>query len=240
MFNELLESTRVKKNTHKNWTVVLSTLVQMVILGVLLLIPLMYTEALPKTMLSILLIAPPPPPPPPPTPQHLKAGVKPGVRSIQSEILHEPSFIPINVVVSKEPELPPDVTDPSSLNTIFTNIPGQGIVGSNSSTPPSPPKPTGSTRIKQGGIVTAASILSQTRPIYPILAREARIQGNVVLHAIIDKDGRVAQLEVMSGHPLLVKAALEAVKQWLYRATLLNGDPVEVDTTITVTFTLGG
>ncbi len=88
--------------------------------------------------------------------------------------------------------------------------------------------------------MTAASILKQTRPIYPPLARQARIQGSVVLHAIIDKDGRVAQLEVISGHPLLVQAALDAVKQWRYKPTLLNGDPVEVDTTITVTFTMGG
>ncbi len=62
----------------------------------------------------------------------------------------------------------------------------------------------------------------------------------MVLHAIIDKDGKVAQLEVISGHPLLVQSALDAVKQWRYKPTLLNGDPVEVDTTITVTFTMGG
>ena len=88
--------------------------------------------------------------------------------------------------------------------------------------------------------MTAASIITQTKPLYPPLARQARIQGNVVLHAIIDKDGKVAQLEVVSGHPLLVQAALDAVKQWRYRPTQLNGEPVEVDTTITVTFTMGG
>jgi protein TonB len=238
MFNELLESTLVKKNTTKRWTVVLSTLVQTLILGVLVLIPLMYTEALPKTMLPTLLVAPPPPPPPPPQPA--MAHIKPGVRLIQSGILRQPSAIPINVVVFKEPELPPDVTNNPSMNGVFTNIPGQGIIGNNGPSLPSPPKPTGPTRIKQGGIVTAASILSQTKPVYPTLARQARIQGNVVLHAIIGKDGRVAQLEVMSGHPLLVQAALDAVKQWLYKPTLLNGDAVEVDTTITVTFTMGG
>jgi protein TonB len=83
-------------------------------------------------------------------------------------------------------------------------------------------------------------LINQTKPVYPALARQARIQGNVVLHAIIDKDGNVAQLEVISGHPLLVQAALDAVKQWRYKPTLLNNDPVEVDTTITVTFTMGG
>jgi protein TonB len=95
-------------------------------------------------------------------------------------------------------------------------------------------------RIKQGGNVQQALLISQPKPIYPALARQARIQGNVVLHAIIGKDGKVEQLEVISGHPLLVQAALQAVREWRYKPTLLNGEPVEVDTTITVTFTMGG
>ena len=66
------------------------------------------------------------------------------------------------------------------------------------------------------------------------------VTGSVVLHAIIGKDGTVSQLEVVSGHPLLVQSALDAVKQWRYQPEVLNGDPVEVDTTITVTFQLGG
>src|SRR6266436_5956383 len=164
MFDDLVESTATKKKTNKSWAVILSGLVQTFILGILILIPLIYTEALPKAMLSTLLIAPPPP----------------------------------------------------------------------------PPKAVAPSRIKQGGQVTAASIITQTRPLYPALARQARIQGNVVLHAIIDKEGKVAQLEVISGHPLLVQSALDAVKQWRYKPTQLNGDPVEVDTTITVTFTMGG
>ena len=104
---------------------------------------------------------------------------------------------------------------------------------------PPPPKAAAPARIKQGGAVTAASIITQTHPNYPPLARQARIQGTVVLHAIIDKEGKVAQLEVISGHPLLVQAAMEAVKQWRYKPTQLNGEPVEVDTTIQVTFTMG-
>jgi protein TonB len=126
------------------------------------------------------------------------------------------------------------------MSDIFTNIPGQGIIGGNSPALLSPPKPTSPTRIKQGGIVTAASVLSQTRPVYPTLALQVHVQGNIVLHAIIGKDGKVVQLEVMSGHPLLVRAALDAVKQWLYKPTLLNGDAVEVDTTIIFAFSIGG
>jgi protein TonB len=241
MFDDLLESTVVKKKTNKSWTVLVSTIVQASILGVLILIPLIYTEALPKAMLSTLLIAPPPPPPPPPPPAPVKTIIKPVARLIQSGKLVQPRAIPKEVAVFKEAELPPDVINNTNTGGVFGGIPGQGIIGGSSGpAAPPPPKPVTPARIKQGGNVTAASIVTQTRPVYPPLARQARIQGTVTLHAIIDKDGRVAQLEVVSGHPLLVQAALDAVKQWRYKPTLLNGDPVEVDTTIQVTFTMGG
>jgi periplasmic protein TonB len=238
MFDDLLESTNEKKKTNKGWGFILSGVVQALILAVLILIPLIYTEALPKAMLSTLLIAPPPPPPPPPPPAVVKTIVKPVARLIQSGKLMQPRAIPKDVAVFKEAELPPDViNNAGATGGVFGGIPGQGMVAA---VAPPPPKPAAPTRVKQGGNVTAASILNQTRPVYPALARQARIQGNVVLHAIIDKDGKVAQLEVISGHPLLVQSALDAVKQWRYKPTLLNGDPVEVDTTITVTFTMGG
>ena len=232
MFDDLLESTNEKKKTNKGWGFVLSGIVQATILAILILIPLIYTEALPKAMLSTLLVAPPPPPAP------VKTIIKPVARLIQSGKLMQPRAIPKEVAVFKEAELPPDVINNTGVQGgVFGGIPGQGMV---SSMAPPPPKPTAPTRVKQGGNVTAASIIQQTRPLYPALARQARIQGSVVLHAIIDKDGKVAQLEVISGHPLLVQSALDAVKQWRYKPTQLNGDPVEVDTTITVTFTMGG
>jgi periplasmic protein TonB len=238
MFDDLLESTNEKKATNKGWSVILSGLVQAGILSILILIPLIYTEALPKAMLSTLLIAPPPPPPPPPPPAVVKTIIKPVARLINSGKLMQPRAIPKEVAVFKEAELPPDVINNAGVTGgVFGGIPGQGMVAAMA---PPPPKPTAPTRVKQGGNVTAASIINQTRPLYPPLARQARIQGNVVLHAIIDKDGKVAQLEVISGHPLLVQSALDAVKQWRYKPTTLNGDPVEVDTTITVTFTMGG
>jgi len=165
--------------------------------------------------------------------------VKPIVHLIQGDKLLAPRAIPREVTVIKEEAPPPDLS--SAQNGVFGGLAGQGImVGTPVAALPPPPKATAPVRIKQGGNVTAASIISQTKPVYPALARQARIQGNVVLHAIIDKDGDVAQLEVVSGHPLLVQSALDAVKQWRYKPTLLNGDPVEVDTTITVTFTMGG
>jgi protein TonB len=111
-----------------------------------------------------------------------------------------------------------------------------GVIGGVGGAPP-PPKPT-QTRIRQGGAVTAASLINRVQPVYPPLARQTRISGTVRLHAIISKSGGVQQLEVISGHPLLVQAALDAVKQWRYRPTTLNGEPVEVDTTIDVIFSL--
>jgi protein TonB len=240
MFDDLVESTVTKKKTNKGWAVIVSGLVQTLILGILILIPLIYTEALPKAMLSTLLIAPPPPPPPPPPPAPVKVVVKPVARLIQSGKLMQPRAIPKEVAVFKEAELPPDVINNTNQGGVFGGIPGQGLIANNGPALPPPPKAATPARIKQGGQVTAASIITQTRPVYPALARQARIQGNVVLHAIIDKEGKVAQLEVISGHPLLVQSALDAVKQWRYKPTQLNGDPVEVDTTITVTFTMGG
>jgi len=242
MFDDLVESTATKKKTNKSWAVLLSGAVQVVILGVLILIPLIYTEALPKAMLSTLLIAPPPPPPPPPPPTAAKVEVKPVARLITSGKLLQPRAIPKEVAVFKEAELPPDVINNTNQGGVFGGIPGQGIIGGTLGGPaaPPPPKPVTPSRIKQGGSVTAASQLVKTVPIYPPLARQARIQGSVVLHAIIDKEGKVVELQVVSGHPLLVQSALDAVKQWRYKPTQLNGEPVEVDTTITVTFTMGG
>jgi len=91
-------------------------------------------------------------------------------------------------------------------------------------------------RVRQGSSVTAAAILRQDAPIYPAEARAERIEGDVVLHVIIDVHGAVKNIEKVSGDPLLVEAAIDAVKNWAYKPTLLNGSPVEVDTNITVHF----
>jgi protein TonB len=89
-----------------------------------------------------------------------------------------------------------------------------------------------------GGGVIASSLLQQVRPAYPVLAKDARIQGTVTLGVLIDTDGTIKQLRLMSGHPLLVQAAQDAVSQWIYKPTLLNGNPVEVVSTVDVNFTL--
>jgi TonB family protein len=86
--------------------------------------------------------------------------------------------------------------------------------------------------------VQEAQLISRVEPQYPIIAKQTRTEGTVRLRAIISGDGRITSLDVISGHPFLVKAALDAVRQWRYRPTLLNGEPVEVETSITVIFRL--
>ena len=98
------------------------------------------------------------------------------------------------------------------------------------------PDPPASIRV--GGDVLAAKILHRVQPLYPPLARSARVEGVVRLLGVLNRHGRIESLQVVSGHPLLVQAALEAVRQWTYSPTYLNGVPVEVQAPIEVRFTL--
>jgi len=94
------------------------------------------------------------------------------------------------------------------------------------------------TRVSVPGNVTAATIVSQTTPEYPPQARADRVQGEVVLHAVIDKEGKISEVRVLSGDDLLAQSALEAVRQWRYKPMLVDGEAKEQDTTIVVTFSL--
>jgi protein TonB len=241
MFSELVESSLAGQITHKRWAVVLSAMGQMIVLAVLVLLPLMHTQALPKALSGIYLLAPQPPALQSQFPK--PARTKRAPRLFNGIRLIAPTSIPPIVEVPREPELPPDAEPSPQTNSVFNGIPGldksNEILGSSRRNPP-PPEKAPPVRIRQGGDVEQALLLNQTKPAYPFLAIQTRTQGDVVLRAIISKDGNVAELQVVSGHPLLVKAAVEAVRQWRYKPTLLNGEPVEVDTTITVSFRLGG
>ena len=100
----------------------------------------------------------------------------------------------------------------------------------------STPKPKS---IRVGGSVASANLIHQVKPVYPKDAKKHHITGTVLLHATIGHDGTVEKLEYVSGPPELTASALEAVKQWRYKPTLLNGEPIQVGTTIAVTYTLG-
>jgi protein TonB len=95
-------------------------------------------------------------------------------------------------------------------------------------------------RVRVSSGVQSGLLVRKVQPTYPPLARQARIQGTVVLQAQISKNGDIENLQLISGHPMLAPAAIEAVKQWKYKPYLLNGEPVEVETTVQVNFSLAG
>ena len=242
--------------TKKTWTVMAAFGGQIAFIAVLVVLPMIFFEGLPTATLQAFLTAPPPPPPPPPPPAAAPPVrvVKVIPRQFDAGKLTMPKIIPKDVATIKEEELPPPT---SGVAGVVGGVPGGvaggtpggvlgGIIGSVPSAapppPPPPPKkdapPPPPQRIKIGGNVQQAKLVRQPHPIYPPLAKQARIAGTVKLSAIISKDGTIQKLEVISGHPLLVPAALEAVKQWVYQPTLLNNEPVEVITQIDVNFTL--
>jgi protein TonB len=110
-----------------------------------------------------------------------------------------------------------------------------GVLGGVPSGVPPPPKVTPQ-RIRVSTGVQDARLVNKVDPVYPPLARQARIQGEVRLEAVIAKDGTIQNLRVIEGHPLLVQSALSAVQQWRYQPTVLNNEPVEVETVIIVRF----
>jgi periplasmic protein TonB len=236
MFDQLVISSAHPTKTHKSWTVALSAIVQSIILGILILIPLIYTEALPKGMLNTFLVAPAPPPPPPPPAAPVKTVRAPKI--VQLNKMVAPTVIPKNVAIIKD-EAPVIYTNGGGVDGGTGSGILNGIIGSGGSGPPPPPTKAPS-RIRVGGNVQAASLVNKVTPQYPPIAKTAHVSGTVILHAIIAKDGSIQELQYMSGPPLLMKSAMDAVREWRYKPTMLNGDPVEVDTTISVVFSLGG
>jgi protein TonB len=245
MFEDSLIESGGRLKTKRGWTSMVSFLIQIGIVGVMVLIPLIFTEALPKTQLMTFLVAPPPPPPPPPpaaAPVHV-------VKQIQTDIvngeLRTPTKIPQKVQMIKEDEAPPPaMASTGVVGGVPGGVPGGsmgGVIGSVlSSTPTVAPKIAAPTRVRVSSGVVSGLLVKKVNPNYPPLARQARIQGVVLLQAQISKDGRIENLQLISGHPMLAPAAIEAVKQWVYRPYLLNGEPCEVDTQIQVNFTLAG
>jgi protein TonB len=244
MFEDSLLESAGKLKTKRTWTTMLSFVLQIFLIGIMILIPLIYTEALPKQQLMTFLVAPPPPPPPPPPPAATPVKV---VKVVQTDIidgrLRTPTKIPEKVAMVKEEDSPPPMTSAGVVGGVPGGVPGGqmggvigGIIGS---APVAVPKvAVQRIRVSQG--VSQGNLINQVKPAYPAIAKNARIQGSVVLHAIISKQGSIENLRAVSGHPMLVPAAMEAVRQWRYKPYYLNGEPVEVETTVTVNFTLSG
>lgn len=238
--------------TKTPWTVAVSFAIQALLLGVMVIIPLLNYYELPATELMTFLVAPPPPPPPPPPPAAVVIQ-KVIPREFDTGKLVQPTEIPDEIAIIKEEDMPPPA---ATIAGVVGGVPGGtiggslggvigGIISNQPLVAPPPPPPVKKKkaipkRIRVGGSVQKARLAKRVSPRYPPLARQARIQGTVKLTAIIARDGSVEKLEVGSGHPLLVPSAIEAVRQWRYKPTLLNGVAVEVVTQIDVIFKLTG
>ena len=240
MFEDSLLESGGRLKTRRGRTTTFAIILEIALIGVMVLLPLIFTEALPKQQLMTFLVAPPPPPP-------AAAPVK-IVKQIQTDIvngaLRTPTKIPQKVQMIKEDEAPPQMAASGVVGGVPGGIPGGqmgGVIGGIiSSTPVAVPKVATPQRVRVSAGVTSGLLVKRIQPNYPPLARQARIQGTVVLHAVISKEGAIENLTLVSGHPMLAPAAIDAVKQWRYKPYLLNGEPVEVDTEVQVNFTLAG
>jgi len=171
------------------------------------------------------------------------------VKVIQTDIvngqLRTPTKIPQTVKMIKEDEAPPPVMASTGVvGGVPGGVPGgsmTGVLGGIvNSTTVAVPKIATPQRVRVSSGVQSGLLVRKVNPTYPPLARQARIQGVVILQAQISKDGNIENLQLISGHPMLAPAAIEAVKQWKYKPYLLNGEPVEVETQVQVNFTLAG
>jgi len=244
MFEDSLIESGNKLKTKRLSTTILSFLLQVMLLCVLILVPLIYTDALPKQQLMTFLVAPPPPPPPPPPPAAAPVKVVKVASEMVNGQLRTPTKIPQKIQMIKEEEAPPDLGAGGVPGGVPGGIPGGsagGVIGGIvSSTPVAVPKVATPQRVRVSQGVSNGLLIKKVQPAYPPLARQARIQGQVVLHAEISKEGTIQNLQLISGHAMLAPAAIEAVKQWRYKPYLLNGEPVAVETEVIVNFSLSG
>lgn len=236
MFEDSLMESGGRIKTNQKWTGLISTIVQLALVGFLVLLPLIFTEALPKGMMTTFLVAPPPPPPPPP-PAAPKIEHVQRVSEIVNGALQAPTKIPKQVKMIQEDEPPP----PSAgvVGGVVGGVPGGsagGVIGSIVGSTAPPPKVATPQKVRVSSGVAEGLKIHDVQPTYPQMARIAHIQGDVVLQATISKTGSIENLRAVNGHPILIQAALDAVRQWKYKPYILNSEPVEVETQITVKF----
>jgi protein TonB len=229
------------KSAHRGWSAVASFGFQLMALSLLLLIPLFTVQGPPRLLLWDVVLAPPPAPPPAPSfvqeHQH-RLGNMNGVHLVP------PTTIPLTIAQVPEAQAPaaPDLHElgvagetGSRRGGVTNSIGDPATVAT--PPPPPPPAPTHPLKISHWA---EGNVIYRVQPVYPPLARQARIQGTVQLRAIISKTGAIERLMLESGHPMLAGAAIDAVRKWRYRPYLLNDQPVEIETEITVNFVLSG
>ena len=243
MFADSFLETSWDQQTSRSWTTLTSFGLQVVIISLLLILPLLKNVAQPSGR-----VLPTPlswgAPPPPPVPPHQRSATVMQSNLADNVIIAPPS-IPSHVAIIDEVAPPPQL----SFNTWGVRGGtgtggGDGVTGMlndlDRAAPPPPQPPAPPARHFRPSNILEGSLIRRVQPSYPTLARTAHIQGSVVLSAVISKAGTIENLQVLSGHPMLVAAAVEAVRQWRYRPYILNSEPVEVETQITVNFTLSG
>jgi protein TonB len=245
VFEDALFATNHRRSPQTRWAALLSFALQAGFVTVIVSLPLFFTDALPISVRVTELPTVPRSPGQPPT-QHFTPTTP--ARGATSEFVdnqlvfvHVPRgrAIPITDV---GPLVPPCTgncvvgsTGPGGGDsTLMDTILGDGARRASTFKPIHPTKPVVLSHMDEG------LLIQKVTPAYPEIAKLARQQGTVVLHAIIGRDGRIEQLQAISGPPLLIKAAADAVGQWRYRPYILNGQPVEVETQIIVNFRLGG
>lgn len=244
--------------TRRPWTVPVSFAGQIAVVGIAVLFPLVFTEKLPRArLLPQTVTAPVRLGPHTPTGGSVVQVVQ-AIREPRTGVFVAPTRVPSGVHLLAEAPALHEMMDPGpecigascgpvgDPNGIRWGVPP--IVGQSASAPPPPVvrppepvrpvEPRAPIRVVVGGLVQEAKLISRPKPVYPHLAIVARVSGVVRLAAVIGTDGQVRELRAVSGHPMLVPAAMDAVRQWHYRPTLLNGIPVEVDTEIVVMFNL--
>jgi periplasmic protein TonB len=240
------QSILLDHNANKPWNFLASLSAELVVVSLALLIPLAFSDHLPAVHWKDIMMSPPPAPPP-------IEVVAPSRNPVSgTSLLHEPA-IRRPFIFDRDVKLPQQQRASVALegdappNIGLSVVGGSGPVGALPMTtvalPPPPktePHPTAqSAPIRVGGDVQMAKLIRKVMPIYPPLARNVRVSGVVHLIGTIGKDGTIHDLQLIGGHPLLTRAAIDAVAQWVYAPTLLNGQPVEVIAPIEVNFTLG-
>jgi periplasmic protein TonB len=240
MFADYLSDSSRGIHSRCGWATLASFALQFAATGALLLLPLLSMQGLPPLQL-IASLAAPAPPPGPPTVSHAHSQTP--ASNIAGSHLMTPSQIPDAIAHLNETDLtPPQLPGDGGVQG-GTGLPGAangvfGSVGTAASLPILAPPP--ALRPPHISHMMEGNLIYRVQPDYPQLARQARIQGTVLLRAVISREGRIENLQVLSGHPMLVQAALAAVRQWRYRPYLLNDQPVEVETQVTVNFSLSG
>ena len=223
---------------RKAGTTFTALVIHALLLGAVLLVPLMFTETLNLRELAGVWLVAPPPPPPPPTGAQAPRRVKPVFQTVTGKLI-APTAIPKEIARIVE-------TDELDIQGVPGGVPGGqlggvlgGVIGGVPQATARPVlAPPVQKPIRVGGKLRPPRLLQRVEPVYPTIAKQARISGDVRIDAIIDTEGNVVDMQVLSGHPLLVQAALGAVSQWRYEPTYLNEQPVPVVLVVTVTFRL--